>query len=75
MSVDLVGQEHQPTSNTITIETSPSQQHHHHTSNTTTQIYPAHELSNRERFTPPAHHQSTKPAKPRPKWLLSSTKN
>jgi hypothetical protein len=38
--------------------TSPSQKHHH-------TIYHANELSNRERFTPPAHHQSTKPAKPK----------
>jgi hypothetical protein len=68
--VDLLGQEHQPTKNNITTaetspkhiiitETPPSHQQHHHT------IYHAHELSNRERFTPPAHHQSTKPAKPK----------
>jgi hypothetical protein len=44
--VDLVGQEHQPTSNIttatpspqhITITETPPSQQHHHTSNTTTQ--------------------------------------
>jgi hypothetical protein len=68
--VDFLGQEHQPTKNNnttvatssqfiIITETPPSHQKHHHT------IYPAHELRNRERFTPAAHHQSTKPAKPK----------
>jgi hypothetical protein len=70
--VDLVGQEHQPTNNIttaatssqhITITATPSHQQHHHT------IYPAHELSNRARFTPPAHHQSTKPANPKTKMV------
>jgi hypothetical protein len=66
--VDLVGQEHQLTSNITTAATSPQQQHHNSTSPSQKHrhtIYPAHELSNRERFTPPAHHQSTKPAKPK----------
>jgi hypothetical protein len=65
--VDLVGQEHQPTRNittatpspqhititeNTTITATPSHQQHHHT------IYPAHELSNRERFTPPINQTS-----------------
>jgi hypothetical protein len=68
--VDLLSQEHQLTKNNnttaatssqfiIITETPPSHQQHHHT------IYPAHELSKRERFIPPAHHQSTKLAKPK----------
>jgi hypothetical protein len=69
LSVDLLSQEqHHHTSNITTPTTSPQQQPHHSTSPSQKHhhtIYPAHELSNRERFTPPAHHQSTKPAKPK----------
>jgi hypothetical protein len=69
LSVDLLGQEHQPTKDNITTPTtSPQQQPHHSTSPSQKHhhtIYPAHELSNREGFTPLAHHQSTKPAKPK----------
>jgi hypothetical protein len=64
----LAGQEHKPINNT-TITAHITTVHiitgSITTSNTITQIYPAHELSNRERFTPPAHHHSAKPAKPK----------
>jgi hypothetical protein len=64
----LAGQEHQPTNNT-TITAHITTVHiitrSITTRNTITQIYPAHELSNRE----DSHHQhtikSTKPAKPK----------
>jgi hypothetical protein len=78
--VDLLGQEHQPTSNTTITETPPPQRHHYHnnitTSNTTITpahhdtVHPAHELSNRAGFTITSTTKRTKPAKPRPNGYL-----